>query len=87
MLVEEVRQGKEKRLKDLVMVSLTSAPPHSTALVFRDQKSEIEAISYGKLLSASCALEAELRKAALPNGGIDPETAARLLATIRAVRK
>ena len=61
MLVEEVRQGKEKRLKDLVMVSLTSAPPHSTALVFRDQKSEIEAISYGKLLSASCALEEELR--------------------------
>ena len=40
-----------------------------------------------QLRSLVSALEAELRKAALPNGGIDPETAARLLATIRAVRK
>ena len=40
-----------------------------------------------QLRSLVSGLEAELRKAALPNGGIDPETAARLLATIRAVRK
>ena len=40
-----------------------------------------------QLRSLVSGLETELRKAALPNVGLDPETAARLLATIRAVRK
>ena len=39
-----------------------------------------------QLRSLVFSLETELRKA-LPDVGLDPETAARLLATIRAVRK
>ena len=39
-----------------------------------------------QLRSLVYSLETELRKA-LPDVGLDPETAARLLATIRAVRK
>ena len=43
--------------------------------------------AHEQLRSLVSGLETELRKAALPNVGLDPETAARLLATIRAVRK
>ena len=43
--------------------------------------------AHEQLRSLVSGLENELRKAALPNVGLDPETAARLLATIRAVRK
>ena len=50
-------------LKELLLASITSAPPPSTALVFRDPESDLErVIPYGELLGLSSALEAELKE-------------------------
>ena len=59
MNVEEEKKG----LKGLLLASITSAPPSSTALVFRDQECDLERIiPYGDLLRLSSVLEAELKE-------------------------
>ena len=58
MFVEE-----GKCLKEMLLTSITSAPPTSTALVFRDHETDLKkVIPYGELLSLSSSLEAELKE-------------------------
>jgi len=80
----EILMQAEMREKTEVLVQV-----HKLESVREELSSQLSMTlaEHEQLRSLVSALEAELRKAALPNGGIDPETAARLLATIRAVRK
>merc|ERR1712013_238408 len=80
----EILMQAEMREKTEVLVQV-----HKLESVREELSSQLSMTlaEHEQLRSLVSGLEAELRKAALPNGGIDPETAARLLATIRAVRK